>query len=67
MLDQIQQRVGGPVQILEYHEERAFCRERFDEETPGAEDLVTIRPLAVLTRVSERCANETCESAPVLV
>src|SRR5262249_25462926 len=45
MVDEVEQTVVGPVEILEHEHERPLFRGRLEEATPGGERLVAFRTL----------------------
>ncbi len=43
VVDEVEQRLVGPVQVLEDEDERTLFRERFQEPAPGRERLAVLR------------------------
>ena len=56
VLDEVEQRRVGPLQVLEEHHDRIRVAQALEEEPPGGEEILTVAGLAVAG------AEELCES-----
>ena len=66
MLDEIEQRIRGPVDILENDDQRTARGEHLDQQAPRGKHLFAVAPLR-LRRVAKRDADERREAARILV
>ncbi len=66
VLDEIEQRIRGPVDILENDDQRTPRGEHLDQQAPSGEHLFAVAPLR-LRRVAECDADERREAARILV